>query len=76
MHWVLDVAVQEDQSRIRVGHAAQSMATVRRFALSLLEQTTRCKSVAKTSVCGQDETTNPSGWSFNTLDAIALWESG
>jgi hypothetical protein len=52
------------------------MATVRRFALSLLEQTTRCKSVAKTSVCGQDETTNPSGWSFNTLDAIALWESG
>ena len=38
MHWVVDVAFQEDQRRIRAGHAAQNMATVRRFALSLLEQ--------------------------------------
>jgi len=38
MHWVLDVAFQEDQSRIRAGHAAQNMATVRRLALNLLEQ--------------------------------------
>lgn len=38
MHWILDVAFLEDQSRIRTGHAAQNMATVRRLALSLLEQ--------------------------------------
>ncbi|MCS3675619.1 putative transposase YbfD/YdcC [Salinibacter ruber] len=38
MHWVLDVAFREDQSRIRAGHAAQNMATARRLALSLLEQ--------------------------------------
>ena len=38
MHWVLDVAFQEDQSRIRAGHAAQNMATVRRLTLSLLQQ--------------------------------------
>ena len=38
MHWVLDVAFQEDQSRIRTGHAAQNMAALRRLALSLLEQ--------------------------------------
>jgi predicted transposase YbfD/YdcC len=38
MHWVLDAAFQEDQSRIRAGHAAQNMATVRRLALNLLEQ--------------------------------------
>jgi predicted transposase YbfD/YdcC len=38
MHWVLDVAFQEDQSRIRAGHAAQNMAVVRRLALSLLQQ--------------------------------------
>ncbi len=38
MHWILDVAFQEDQSRIRAGHAAQNMATVRRPALNLLEQ--------------------------------------
>ncbi|MGM0706032.1 MAG: ISAs1 family transposase [Bacteroidota bacterium] len=41
MHWVLDVAFQEDQSRIRAGHAAQNMATVRRLALSLLQQDER-----------------------------------
>ena len=38
MHWVLDVAFGEDQSRIRAGHAAQNMAAVRRLALSLLKQ--------------------------------------
>lgn len=38
MHWVLDVAFREDQSRIRAGHAAQNMATVRRLALSLLQR--------------------------------------
>lgn len=38
MHWVLDVAFGEDQSRIRAGHAARNMATVRRLALNLLKQ--------------------------------------
>jgi predicted transposase YbfD/YdcC len=38
MHWVLDVAFREDQSRIRAGHAAQNMAAVQRLALSLLNQ--------------------------------------
>jgi len=41
MHWVLDVAFGEDQSRIRAGHAAQNMATVRRLALSLLKREDR-----------------------------------
>lgn len=36
MHWVLDVAFDEDQSRTRKGHAAQNMAAVRRLALNLL----------------------------------------
>jgi len=38
LHWVLDVAFDEDQSRIRSGHAPANMATVRRLALSLLQQ--------------------------------------
>ena len=41
MHWsrqLSGVAFQEDQSRIRMGNAAQNMSTVRRLALSLLEQ--------------------------------------
>jgi len=38
LHWVLDVAFREDESRIRTGHAAQNMAVVRRLALNLLKQ--------------------------------------
>jgi len=40
LHWVLDVAFEEDASRIRKGHAAENMAVVRRLALSLLKQET------------------------------------
>ena len=38
LHWVLDVAFNEDQSRARVGHAAENLAIIRRFALNLLRQ--------------------------------------
>lgn len=37
LHWVLDVAFQEDQSRIRTGYAAENMATIRKIALNVLK---------------------------------------
>ena len=37
LHWVLDVAFREDESRSRVGHAAANLAVVRRVATTLLE---------------------------------------
>ena len=37
-HWVLDVALGEDDSRIRTGHAAHNMAILRRIAHNLLRQ--------------------------------------
>lgn len=40
LHWTLDVAFEEDDSRVRTGHAAQNMGVVRRLALSLLKQET------------------------------------
>ncbi len=43
LHWVLDVAFREDDSRIRTGHAAENMAIVRRIALNLLKQDTSVK---------------------------------
>ena len=38
LHWVLDLAFREDESRIRVGHAAQNMTLLRHIALNLLKQ--------------------------------------
>ena len=40
LHWTLDMAFAEDDSRIRSGHAAQNLGVVRRLALSLLKQET------------------------------------
>jgi predicted transposase YbfD/YdcC len=36
LHWVLDVVMDEDQSRARKGHAPENLARLRRFALNLL----------------------------------------
>jgi predicted transposase YbfD/YdcC len=36
-HWTLDVSFKEDLSRVRIGHAAENLATVRRIALNLLK---------------------------------------
>ena len=38
LHWSLDVSFKEDLSRVRIGHAAENLATVRRIALNLLKQ--------------------------------------
>jgi len=39
LHWVLDVTFGDDQSRLRKGHGARNMATVRHFALNLVRST-------------------------------------
>lgn len=37
LHWVLDIAFDEDQCRIRSGYAAENLATMRRLALNALK---------------------------------------
>ena len=43
LHWSLDVAFDEDRSRVRTGHAAANMALLRKIALNLLKRETTCK---------------------------------
>jgi predicted transposase YbfD/YdcC len=38
LHWVLDVAFREDDSRVRQGNADQNLAVMRHMALNLLKQ--------------------------------------
>jgi predicted transposase YbfD/YdcC len=43
LHWCLDIAFREDDSRVRSGHAAENFAILRHLALNLLKQETTCK---------------------------------
>ncbi|MEZ4711192.1 MAG: ISAs1 family transposase [Caldilineaceae bacterium] len=38
LHWVLDIAFREDESRIRKGNGPQNFAVLRHIALNLLKQ--------------------------------------
>lgn len=56
LHWVLDIAFREDESRIRKDHAPQNMAVLRHMALNLLKQETSMKIgiAAKRKMAGWD----------------------
>ena len=38
LHWVLDVAMREDEARMRKDHSAENMAVVRHIAINLLKK--------------------------------------
>ncbi len=48
LHWVLDVAFREDDSRVREGQAAENLAVLRHIALNLLKQDKEAKLGIKT----------------------------
>jgi predicted transposase YbfD/YdcC len=46
LHWCLDVTFREDESRLRDRHAADNVAWLKRFAISLLKQCRDKESIA------------------------------
>lgn len=48
LHWVLDVAFREDESRVRKDYAPENMAMLRHISLNLLKQETTLKRGIKT----------------------------
>ena len=57
VHWILDVAFNEDRSRVRKDHAPENLAVMRRIALNLLrkEKTAKGGIQAKRLQCAWDE---------------------
>ena len=57
LHWVLDVAFREDESRIRKKHSAENMVVLRHIALNLLkkEKTAKRSIKSKRLKVGWDE---------------------
>jgi predicted transposase YbfD/YdcC len=48
VHWVLDIAFREDESRVRKDHGAQNFAVLRHIAINLLRHETSHKGSIKT----------------------------
>ncbi|MDA0265154.1 MAG: ISAs1 family transposase [Chloroflexi bacterium] len=47
LHWVLDIAFREDESRVRKGHGPENLATMRHMALNMIRRETSSKGGVK-----------------------------
>lgn len=60
VHWVLDIAFREDDSRVRKGHGPENLAILRRLALNLLKQ-------ESTATCGTRNKRLKAAWDEDYL---------
>jgi predicted transposase YbfD/YdcC len=63
LHWVLDIAFQEDASRMRKDHSQQNFVVLRHMALNLLKQ-------EPTATCGIKARRLKAGWSEDYLRQV------
>ena len=63
LHWSLDIAFREDESRIRIGHAATNLGIIRHFALNLIKQD-------KTRKIGVKGSRKRAGWDGSYLHRL------
>lgn len=63
LHWILDVAFREDQSRIRKDNTPANMATIRRVCINMLKQ-------EKTKKVGIETKRKAAGWDTKYLEII------
>jgi predicted transposase YbfD/YdcC len=63
LHWVLDLAFEEDRSRMRKDHSQQNFVVLRHMALNLLKQ-------ERTAKCGIKARRLKAGWSEDYLRQV------
>ena len=63
LHWVLDVAFREDESRVRKDNSAENFSVLRRIALNCLKS-------EKTAKGGIKNKRNKAGWDLNYLEKV------
>ena len=68
LHWSLDVAFHEDESRVSERHAQENMSMMRRLALSLMKQDTKTKA----GIVGRRK---KAGWDHDYLLALLTLRS-
>ena len=66
LHWVIDMAFREDESRIRTGNAPSNMAVLRHIALNIIRADTTRKVGIKIS-------RHKAGWSTSYLEKLLGW---
>lgn len=69
LHWVLDVTLREDDSRVRKDHAPENMAMVRHIILNMLQNAKK-----KFKDMSLKRLQKKAGWGETTLDMILMQE--
>jgi predicted transposase YbfD/YdcC len=65
LHWVLDVTMNEDMSRIRKDNAPENLATLRRIALNIIKREKSSKASVRARI-------KKAGWENSYLEAILV----